>query len=474
MPLRNVPITYTIDQQRQEINALAGDVNDIDSTFDERVDDRVSALVSGGVGIATAYNDASGSLDISLAFNEFSTSAILEGTNYYYTDARANAAIDARVNQNFVNNLNITNLGPQDSITLQLGQTTKYLTPLNYKNVDWDTAYSWGDHAAAGYLTAYVETDTLDSVTDRNPTTVNTITVGALKTNSIQSKLSGDTLAITAGKVSFTNDISVGTYSTGLANDYGVNLEDDGILTINHPPDAGGLYLKDSGTTNFFIDRSGKINGAVNFVTSDGVAGQSLTTDGNGQLVWGEGGGANVNISDGLPSSAVNGDLWWESDTGRLKVYYDNGLNPAVWVDASPPLEASVPNTNVRNNVGAVSATWNTTGTVFADTSGDFTAAVLVSSFEKIRVRLLFGRLSGTAGVDGWLVLERNVGGTPTEIARVYNDADLDQPVYFEFIDTHGQTSGTSVTYQVRLELTVAGNRSTGGTATSQISIEEV
>ena len=41
MPLRNVPITYTLDQQRQEINALAGDVNDIDTTFNERVDDRV-------------------------------------------------------------------------------------------------------------------------------------------------------------------------------------------------------------------------------------------------------------------------------------------------------------------------------------------------------------------------------------------------------------------------------------------------
>jgi len=154
MPLRNVPITYTLDQQRQEINSLASDVNNIDVSFDEKVDDRVAALVQGGIGTAVTYDDANGSLTIDLAFNEFSTSSILEGTNLYYTEDRANAAIDARVNQNFANNLNITNLGPQDSITLTLGQTTRTITPLNYNNTSWDTAYGWGDHSAVGYLTS--------------------------------------------------------------------------------------------------------------------------------------------------------------------------------------------------------------------------------------------------------------------------------------------------------------------------------
>jgi len=107
MPLRNVPITYTLDQQRQEINALAGDVNDIDTTFNERVDDRVGTLIVRGVGIASTYDDAGGTVTLDVAFNEFSTSAVLEGTNLYYTDVRANAAIDARVTQTFVNNLTL-------------------------------------------------------------------------------------------------------------------------------------------------------------------------------------------------------------------------------------------------------------------------------------------------------------------------------------------------------------------------------
>ena len=474
MPLRNVPITYTIDQQRQEINALAVDVNDIDLGFNERVDDRVAALLTGGTGVATSYDDANGSVTISLAFNEFSTSSILEGTKLFYTDARANAAIDARVSQNFVNNLDITNVGNLAELSLRLGQTTTVLTALNMNLTEWDTAYSWGDHAAAGYLTSYTETDNLHSVTSRNAVTSNTINVGSLKTNTITSKLAGDNLGITAAKTIFTNSASIGTYSTGLTNDYGINLDKNGEVTINHAPDGGGFYLKNAGTTNFFVDRNGKINGAVNFVTTDGTAGQALTTDGNGQLVWGDGGGANVNISDGLPTTAVNGDLWWESDSGRLKVYYDNGANPAVWVDASPPLEAETPRSSTKNNVGAVTGSWNTTGTLFADTNGPFNVSLTTTSFDKIRVRLLFGRLSGSPNTQGHVILERNVGGSVTQIAKVWTGPSQDLPLYFEYIDTHGQTTGTNIVYQINLELDVAGNRTTGADATSQLSIEEI
>lgn len=42
---------------------------------------------------------------------------------------------------------------------------------------------------------------------------------------------------------------------------------------------------------------------------------------------------AGVEISDAAPSSPNEGDLWWESDTGRLKVYYNDGTS-SQWVDA--------------------------------------------------------------------------------------------------------------------------------------------
>ena len=45
---------------------------------------------------------------------------------------------------------------------------------------NWNTAYSWGNHASAGYLTSYTETDTLASVTGRGATTTNAISTGAI------------------------------------------------------------------------------------------------------------------------------------------------------------------------------------------------------------------------------------------------------------------------------------------------------
>lgn len=46
--------------------------------------------------------------------------------------------------------------------------------------VNWNLAFGWGNHALAGYITTFSETDTLHSVTTRNPVTTNNITVGDL------------------------------------------------------------------------------------------------------------------------------------------------------------------------------------------------------------------------------------------------------------------------------------------------------
>ncbi len=48
--------------------------------------------------------------------------------------------------------------------------------------------------------------------------------------------------------------------------------------------------------------------------------------------------GATVTTDDTAPGSPQDGDLWWKSDEGRLKVYYSDS-NSDQWVDASPPAE---------------------------------------------------------------------------------------------------------------------------------------
>ena len=44
------------------------------------------------------------------------------------------------------------------------------------------------------------------------------------------------------------------------------------------------------------------------------------------------GGGATVTTDDNAPSSPSDGDLWWKSDEGQLKVYYQDA-DSSQWVD---------------------------------------------------------------------------------------------------------------------------------------------
>ena len=78
--------------------------------------------------------------------------------------------------------------------------------------------------------------------------------------------------------------------------------------------------------------------GGLTYPTVNGTNGQVLTSDGAGNLAWGAGGGggASVTISD-TPPAASAGDLWWESDSGRLKIYYQD-VDSSQWVDVAPPL----------------------------------------------------------------------------------------------------------------------------------------
>jgi len=172
MTLRNVPITYTLDQQRQEINNLAGDVNDLDVNFNEKIDDRINGLITAGTGIAAVYDDTANTYTLALDFTEFTTNSLTEGVNgLFYTSVRAISEIDNRVTKTFVNNLLVTQLGNLAQINLQDGADSATITPSNYNSNNWDTAYGWGDHSQAGYVTS-VGAIALNDITDVNVTGV--------------------------------------------------------------------------------------------------------------------------------------------------------------------------------------------------------------------------------------------------------------------------------------------------------------
>ena len=158
-----------------------------------------------------------------------------------------------------------------EDVTPQLGGTldangntidmgTNVITDAGVAN--WNTAYAWGNHATAGYVTAYTNT--------------------------------------TYSQQSVQDNADVKLRLTG----------SDGVLDD----------IKLTAGTN---------------VTFTAVGANGFTINATAQ----QSGGATVTTSDSAPSAPDDGDLWWKSDEGRLKVFYQDPTG-SQWVDASPPLAA--------------------------------------------------------------------------------------------------------------------------------------
>ena len=277
MTLRNVPITYTLDQQRQEINNLAGDVNDLDVNFNEKIDDRINGLITAGTGIAAVYDDTANTYTLALDFTEFTTNSLTEGVNgLFYTSVRAISEIDNRVTKTFVNNLLVTQLGNLAQINLQDGADTATITPSNYNSNNWDTAYGWGDHSQAGYVTS-VGALALNDITDVN--------VSGVVTDGHVLKWDGSTSRWIAAP-----DLSGG----GGGGGGGISLTD---ISANSLSASGGGSLTYNSTSGTFTYTPPDLS-AINTDTLDSVTGRGATTS-NNITAGGNGSTGGITLSDG-------------------------------------------------------------------------------------------------------------------------------------------------------------------------------
>ena len=125
------------------------------------------------------------------------------------------------------------------------------------------------------------------------------------------------------------------------------NIVEDASPQLGSDLDANNYSIYNAGivtATHFF---GGGLGVGIN--TAGGNAGYGITTidfrgagistvttpDAGISTVFIEGGGgANVTTSDAAPTSPQDGDLWWNSSVGALKVYYDDG-DSQQWVDAA-------------------------------------------------------------------------------------------------------------------------------------------
>ena len=169
---------------------------------------------------------------------------------------------------------------------------------------NWDTAYGWGNHASAGYLTS--ETSHSDVVVDGDFASTGLMKRGAS---------SGTYSTITDNSNNWNTSYGWGNHaSAGYLTSYTVTGSDLNNLGVGN--------LADVTTSGASVNDVLKWNGSNWAPAADATGG---------------GGGANVTISDTAPGGASTGDLWWESDKGRLKIYYQD-TDTTQWVDASPPL----------------------------------------------------------------------------------------------------------------------------------------
>ena len=150
--------TTAFTNKSGNISQWTNDSGYITSTLtQEQVEDFAGALVATGgtkTGIAITYDDVNGDMDFIVSLAPFSTSDLSEGSNLYYTTARANTDIDARVTKTFVDALNV------DADTLD------GIDSANLARTDIAETFTSDVHLSAGQLTIGHTSPTTDYAID--------------------------------------------------------------------------------------------------------------------------------------------------------------------------------------------------------------------------------------------------------------------------------------------------------------------
>ena len=242
---------------------------------------------------------------------------------------------------------------------------------------NWDTSYGWGDHSAAGYLTT---TGSIGSHTD--------VTTSTLQDDQLLKYSVGNAAwenwtpnfltSYTETDPVFSASAAAGITGTNIANwntayNWGDHSTAGYLTSLGDAAGVTTAKITNWDTAYGWGDHSA--GGYLTTLALNGVSDVTITSPQNNDVLtyngtgWvnaaptGGGGGANVTISDTIPAGTPSaGDLWWESDSGRLKVYYTD-TDSSQWVDASPPLaDPNALSQTTTNGTNGITITSNTGG----------------------------------------------------------------------------------------------------------------
>jgi hypothetical protein len=234
------------------------------------------------------------------------------------------------------------------------------LSASGYNNTNWDTAFSWGNHASAGYLTA--ESDTLDSVLTRgsttdlgfiiengnstytNPETTNVPRIYMHNTGAsatAHAVLSLRTLGGTGGNPFVSFDLNgVTGWSVGADNSDGdkfkisnnwAALDSNTRFTIQTTGEVGigttspAHKLDVAGTTNSYLYRIAGLDGLSGYILPQGS--------------WLGGGSTATNLS--IASETGNGLAFFTNGTADFRMFINTSGNVGIGT-TSPAHKLSV------------------------------------------------------------------------------------------------------------------------------------
>lgn len=245
------------------------------------------------------------------------TDIVTEGSNLYFTEQRARDSVSAGGDLAY------------DSGTGVFSVTT-------YKSTDFDTDFS---------------NKTTDQLTEGDNNLYFT-------TGRIDDHLSGGTgVTYAAGEISIGQP--VGTTDDVTFN----NITVDGIISSNLAVNGAITESTDNGQNYYPVVTQQDIGtganqvplnqflGTMAYQNSDSVTVGDITVTGTAVFPPPE-----ITMSDTAPSSPVPGNLWWDSVSGNLFVYYDDGTN-SQWVNASSNVGASeefLSDANLKKDVASI------------------------------------------------------------------------------------------------------------------------
>ena len=215
-------------------------------------------------------------------------------------------------------------------------------TITNTNITNWNTAYGWGDHSTAGYLTA--EADTLDTITARGNSTNNGITVGGITVNGnmtvngTQTVINTTTLKVSDNEITLNNDVT-GTPTENAGIEVERGLSANVRIRWDETSDRWQFTNNGSNYTNIAVNISDLPNDSgfiSSYTETDPIftasAASSITTQNltnwNAAYNWGDHSTAGYATTTALNTAVANSANWdtaygWgdHSTAGYLTTY---------------------------------------------------------------------------------------------------------------------------------------------------------